>query len=366
MNKNVSILHYTMAIQNQYQRIVPFIIFILALFLSFKLVQPLITVVLSSILLAYVSFPLYKRIIKKVPNKSVSIVLALLIIAIIIIIPFAFLTFEIAQQGYYFYDSLSNKIEKGALFGFGCTSADSKVCSLLNRAERFSSERLSTFGVEKQLQKFLPMLEEATTKFILQIPIIIAEFFLAFIIAYYLLKDWESMLKKVVGVLPIRRSTVKRLIKEFGSITHTVIYAQLFVALVQGVVGAIGLYIFGIPFPVVLGVMMAFFALIPAVGTPIIWIPASLFLMLSGYFSHDPWKVGKGIGLFLYGFLIISTIDNILLAKIVNAKTKVNQIVVMVGVIGGASLFGVIGIFIGPVLLPLLITYFQTFKERFN
>jgi predicted PurR-regulated permease PerM len=76
--------------------------------------------------------------------------------------------------------------------------------------------------------------------------------------------------------------------------------------------------------------------------------------------------LGKGIALFFYGLLIISTIDNILLAKIVHAKAKVNQIIVMIGVIGGAIMFGFAGIFIGPILLPLLLTYFETFKERFD
>ncbi|MEK6927933.1 MAG: AI-2E family transporter [Nanoarchaeota archaeon] len=164
----------------------------------------------------------------------------------------------------------------------------------------------------------------------------------------------------------MRTKTIKRLTSEFGDITHTVIYAQLFVALVQGVVGTIGFYFLGVPFPVVLGVLMAFCALIPAIGTAIIWFPASLFLILSGYVSHNPTTLINGIVLFLYGLLVISTIDNILLAKIVHAKAKVNQIVVIIGVIGGAAMFGLPGIFIGPVLLPLLITYFKTFKERFN
>jgi predicted PurR-regulated permease PerM len=156
----------------------------------------------------------------------------------------------------------------------------------------------------------------------------------------------------------MRTKTKNRLIEEFGNITHTVIYAQLFVALVQGVVATIGFYIFGVPFPLLLGLVTAFCALIPAIGTAIIWVPASLFLVLSGH-------LGRGIGLFLYSALIISTIDNILLAKIVHEKAKVNQILVIVGVIGGAGLFGIAGIFIGPILLPLLITYFETFKERF-
>ncbi|MFA6460923.1 MAG: AI-2E family transporter [Candidatus Woesearchaeota archaeon] len=354
-----------MATSNQYQRIVPFIIFALALLLLFKLIQPMITIILGSVLLAYIAFPLYKKIFKKIPHKSVSIILALFIVVIIILIPVSFLVFEVTQQGYYFYSSVSSHIAKGALFGFGCTSADSKICSLINRAEAFSSERLSAFGFDKQLQKLLPIIEEKITQLILGIPLIIAEIFLALVLSFFIITDGENILAKIVDLLPLRKKTVQRLTLEFKNIAHTVIYAQLFVAVVQGVVGMIGFYLFGIPFPIVLGVVMAFCALIPTIGTALVWGPASLFLILSGSFSHNYWTLSMGIGLFLYGLLIISTIDNILLAKIVHAKVKVSQITVIVGVIGGAALFGVVGIFVGPILLPLLITYFETFKERF-
>lgn len=354
-----------MAVHNQYQRIVPFIIFVLALFLLFKLVRPMITIVLGSILLAYISFPVYKKIIRKIPNKSLSIILSLFIVVIIILIPFSLLAFEVTQQGYYFYNSLSSNIAKGALFGYGCTSADSKICSIVNQAERFSVEKLSTLGVDRQLLKLMPILEERITKFILSIPIIIAQIFFTLVISFFIMKEWRNILKKIVDLIPMSAKAIKKLIERFGNITHTVIYAQLFVAFVQGVVGTIGFYLFGVPLPIFLGVVMAFCALIPTIGTGLIWFPASLFLILSGYFSHDYWVLGKGIGLFLYGLLIISTIDNILLAKIVHARAHVNQIIVIIGVIGGASMFGIVGIFIGPILLPLLITYFETFKERF-
>jgi len=347
-----------MATHNPYQKIVPFILFLLALALLFLLVRPMITVLLGSILITYISFPIYKRMIKKIPNKSVSAILSLVIVVIIILIPFSFLAYGVTKEGYNFYNSLSSNMAKGALFGFGCTSAESKLCSILNQAEKFSKERLSTFGFDKQLQKLLPVLEEKITHFILSIPIMIAKIFLTLVISFYIIKDWENILKKIVGILPMRTKTIKRLTKEFGNITHTVIYAQLFVALVQGIVATLGFYIFGVPFPLLLGLVTAFSALIPAIGTAIVWVPASLFLILSGH-------LGRGIGLFLYSALIISTIDNILLAKIVHAKAKVNQILVIVGVIGGVALFGVAGIFIGPILLPLLMTYFETFKERF-
>lgn len=354
-----------MATRNQYQKIVPFIIFILALVLLFKLIQPMITILLGSILISYISFPLFKRISKNIPNKSISIVLSLFIVMIIILIPFSFLAFEFSRQGYYFYESLSNNIAKGAVFGFGCVSEDSKLCSLLNRFESFSREQLSTFGIDKQLQKLLLIFEEKVANLFLKMSIFMAEIFLTLVISYFIMKDWKAILKKIVDLLPMRTKTKNRLVKEFGNIANTVIYAQLFVALVQGIIATIGFAVFGVPFPIILGVVTAFCALIPAIGTVIVWLPASLFLIISGYFSQDYWLLAKGIGLFLYGMMIISTIDNFLLAKIVHSKAKVNQILVIVGVIGGVSLFGIVGIFIGPILLPLLVTYFETFKERF-
>jgi predicted PurR-regulated permease PerM len=171
--------------------------------------------------------------------------------------------------------------------------------------------------------------------------------------------DWENLLKKTIDLIPMRKDTKKRIIGEFEGIAYTVIYAQLFVALVQGVVATIGFYIFGVPFPIFFGILLALCALIPAIGTGIIWLPASLYLILLGYFSQNYWVLGKGIGLLLYSLFIITTIDDLLLAKIVHSRAHVHQIVVIVGVIGGASLFGVVGIFVGPILLALLITYFN-------
>ena len=97
----------------------------------------------------------------------------------------------------------------------------------------------------------------------------------------------------------------------------------------QGIVGALGFFIFGVPFPILLGVLIAFFALVPFIGTSLIWIPASLYLILSGYFSQDYWIMAKGIGLLLYGIFIIATIDNMLLAKIVKERADISPVLVI-------------------------------------
>jgi len=353
-------------LDNQYEKIVPFVLFLLVLFLFLKILEPMITIFLSSILITYLFYPLYKKVRGRIHNRSVSIILTILVIAIILLIPFIYVAFEVTQQGFEFYNSFSSNIAKGALFGFGCTSADSKICSLVNTIEKVSVERLSKTGFDKQIQKRLPRLEEILTDYLLKIPLAILNGGFILFISYFLFQDGEKIIQKIVGWLPIRKKTVQKLMDQFEKITYTVVFGQLFVALAQGFVAVIGFYIFGVPLPIFLGVITAFFALIPAVGTAIIWVPASLYMVLIGYLTNDPVILSKGIGLFVYGALIISTMDNILRVKIIQAKADVHPIIVIAGVIGGVKLFGVMGLFLGPIILPLLITYFETFKERFD
>ncbi len=162
-------------------------------------------ILLSSILLAYIAFPLYTRISKKIKNKSLSIILSLFIIFLIVLIPFAFLAFEITQQGSLFYDSLSHNVVKGALFGFGCTSTESQVCLLINQAEKFSLERLSTFGFDNQVERLIPIIEEKISHFILTIPLIVAQIFITLVISFFILLDWKIIIQEISQILPMEK-----------------------------------------------------------------------------------------------------------------------------------------------------------------
>jgi len=131
------------------------------------------------------------------------------------------------------------------------------------------------------------------------------------------------------------------------------------VATAQGALGAIGFYIFGIESAIFWGVVMTIFALLPLIGPAIVWIPAASLLLINGIILNSYWGMGVGVGLFLYGLFIISTSDNILRMKLVGDKAEVHPLTVLVGIIGGINLFGLTGIFIGPIALSLLITYFK-------
>jgi predicted PurR-regulated permease PerM len=351
---------------NPYENVVPFVIFFLALFLFFKIIEPMITILLSSVLVTYTFYPLYKKIRNRIPNKFLSTIITILVIVIVFSIPFFYIASQITQQGFEFYNSLSSNIARGTIFGLGCKSADSDICSLINSIEEVSTRSLSKIGFDKYLQRSLPLLQETAARFLIEIPMAILNGVFILFISYFLFNDGECIAQKIVALLPIRKRTMDKLVDQFEKVSYAVVFGQLFIALSQGFLATIGFYIFGVPLPIFLGVLTALCALVPVVGTSIIWVPASLYMILIGYFTQNYNVLSKGVWLLLYGALVIVTVDNILRIKIMESRADVHPIITIVGVIGGLNLFGTAGLFIGPILLPLIVTYFETFKERFE
>lgn len=154
------------------------------------------------------------------------------------------------------------------------------------------------------------------------------------------------------------------ILSRLSEIVHGVVYGYLMIALIQGGLGALGFFIFGVTSPIFWGLIMALFALIPILGTGVVWIPASLILFFDGMIQSSNWLMFKGVGLFLYGILIISTIDNILKPKLISEKAKVHPVIIMIGVFGGLLLFGPLGVIIGPLVLAMTQVVFETYLNK--
>ncbi len=349
----------------QYLYLVNFIIFALAVLLLFKIVKPLITIFLTSVLITYITFPLYKRICKRIKYNFLAIILTIFIIVLIALLPLSYMVFKITQETLDFYVSLSGNIAQGTLLGFTCEREDSYVCQFIDSMEGFSATTLAELGFGEYLQEGVANMLRYSANYLVKIPGAVIAIALSLFISYFLFRDGESIMRRFVNWLPFNKKTVSKFIGQFQKITYIIVFAQLFVAVMQGVVGGIGFLIFGMPLPLFWGVVMAFLSLMPTFGAAMVWVPASLFLALSGYFTQEYITAAKGIGLFVYGLFVISTIDNILRVKLIHAKAEVHPIVVIAGVIGGAKLFGLLGIFLGPIIVSLLITYFESMKDGF-
>ncbi len=136
-----------------------------------------------------------------------------------------------------------------------------------------------------------------------------------------------------------------RLILVTGATVRGVVYGILGTAVVQGILTAIGLWISGVPRPVLLGSIAGLLAVLP-IGAPLVWIPASIWLLGSGH-------LGWGIFLAIYGVGAISGSDSLIRPWFIARGAQLPFLLTVLGVLGGALAFGLLGIFLGPVLLGI-------------
>lgn len=174
----------------------------------------------------------------------------------------------------------------------------------------------------------------------------VVHFFMMLFLLFFLLRDGPRMLSRAVHLVPMEAQRKAALLKLIGSTTRAVVYGTGLTALAQGALVGIGFAIAGLPSAVVFGVLAALLALLPFGGAALVWIPAVLFLA-----ADSQW--GWAIFMLIWGSCV-SLSDNLLRPFLIASQEPVSMLAVFVGVIGGVSAFGIIGIIIGPVLLTVL------------
>ena len=174
-------------------------------------------------------------------------------------------------------------------------------------------------------------------------------FVLALFIAFFFYLYGEPISARLRLILQrIAGARAERLIAITGATVRGVVYGILLTAVVQGILTAFGLWLSGVPRPVLLGAVAGFLAVLP-IGAPVVWIPAALWLMGSGH-------LGWGIFLGIYGVVAVSGADWVIRPWFIARGAQLPFLLTVLGVLGGALAFGLLGIFLGPVLLGIAYT----------
>jgi predicted PurR-regulated permease PerM len=148
----------------------------------------------------------------------------------------------------------------------------------------------------------------------------------------------------------------ERLWQHLIDVTRAVFMGIGLTALVQGVLLGIGFAIAGLPSPLVFGVLGALFALVPVVGTALVWLPATLWLLIQG-------EPGYALFMTAWGVLAVGSVDNFLRPILISGRAEVPTLAVFIGVMGGLSAFGFVGLFLGPIVLGLVVALFRFTAE---
>ncbi|MEM4263816.1 MAG: AI-2E family transporter [Candidatus Woesearchaeota archaeon] len=340
-------------------------ILVLVLFVSFLIVKPFINVILASAAIAYIFYPAYNFINKRIHNKSICALLVSFFIIILIAVPFALLLPASATEAQYAYIRVKQKILAGEILDVDCSGKESTLlCRTSYWVQLQVKDPEVKFYLQDTLEKITSYAIQKTSSLLLALPKIILEFIVTFFILFYLFKDGSAFvvyLKRLIPMKEVHRNHVALRINETA---HAVIYGSLVIALIQGILATIGYWIFGIESFIFWGIATAVFALVPIIGTTTIWLPASIFLIAKGSTEANPTMIYSGIGLLIYGALIISTADNILKPKLIGDRAGLHPVLVLLGVLGGLALFGFAGFLIGPLILAILKSMLDIFEKE--
>jgi predicted PurR-regulated permease PerM len=323
------------------------------LLLTFSVLKPFVVPVIWGTILAYVSWPLNQRILRAVRGRAgVAALLTTLLITLAIVVPVVWLVLQVeAVRGYAEVQAFlaSKPVLPQALLDLPGVGG-----WLQDILRQLSADPAA---IRQQLVLLMEQSSLEITRVIGGAGRNVAKLFFAVLSMFFLLRDGPRLMREVRAILEgILGPQVRDYLDAAGSTTQAVVYALVLGALAQGAVAGVGYWIFGLQAPILLGAVTALVALIPF-GAPLVWVSLAIWLLLTGH-------IWPGAGLLLWGVLLVSWMDNIVRPLVISNATRMPFLLVVFGVLGGVLAFGLVGLFIGPVLLAVCLALWREWLEQ--
>ena len=323
----------------------------IGLYLCWLMLRPFIGVLEWATVLVLVFYPIHKRLAEKIKRRKLSALLSCLLVVIIVALPFVFLTAALATE----LSSVGSNLEKHV---FPILNADSSVAGRLTKwlNDRFHIDaRTTQILIADQLKGFGAALVGQSIHLVQNVVTgIVKAFFITFTM-YYLFRDGDKIVQALPNVLPLRRQQSAAILLRINQVVSASVYGVVSIAILQGILAGVAFWLLGVPSPLLWATVLTFVCMIPIAGSFFVWLPASVYLMFKGHWTG-------AIALILWGTFVISTVDNFLRPKLIKNQTKLHELFVFFSVLGGISVFGLLGIVLGPVVLAVTLGLLQTFR----
>ncbi|PKM91728.1 hypothetical protein CVU82_00790 [Candidatus Falkowbacteria bacterium HGW-Falkowbacteria-1] len=331
----------------------PFLIFllILAVVACYFIFKPfLIEIIISAVLVSF-SYRPFLWLTKFFKGKKIAAALVMsLLFLLIVIIPISNLIIFSGKKSLVAYSETAKFINNADV------NLKNSVLSKLDFIN-FEDANVKNFILETTkiirdwIGKGATLIVKGTTSFLVSLIMIVLTMFFFYI-------DGEKMVEKIKHWSPLPNKYDVEIFKKFREVSYAAVISTFATAGVQGVVGAIGFMIVGLP-SFYAGILIAFFSLIPYIGSMIIYIPVGIYLIVVG-------EIFKGVFILAWGFIIIGNTDNLLRAYLLKGKSNINPIFIIFALMGGIALFGFWGLIIGPLILALTSTIFHIYELEYG
>ena len=327
-----------------------------ALYLSFLIARPFLGAIITATLLAVAVYPLFTLLLRFVGKRSAAALLTTVAVFGMLLVPAAFLVNTLAAETKALYGWLSDQSSGDAGWGEYFTRVSERPFAWIEGKTGVSRAQLRSTAVDRLQDASAELLDWAKS-LALNITTTIANTFAMLFTLFFLLRDGPAILRRVGSLLPLKPQRYEQLLKTiFDSIVAN-FYGVLAVALAQGGLGALGYWIAGLPNLMLWTVMTALLSTVPLVGATIVWAPAAIYLGATGHW-------GKALFMAIYGAGVISMADNVVRPLVLSGRVKLNTLLIFFSLLGGVKAFGVIGLFVGPIIVSVAMALLTILTEE--
>jgi predicted PurR-regulated permease PerM len=186
--------------------------------------------------------------------------------------------------------------------------------------------------------------------------VIVVKYILMLLTLFFVFRDGEAFYHWVRATIPLPDTLQVRVFERLAATITAVTYGIGITAIVQGILAGMAYWVVGVPFPAFWGLLTSVVAPIPIGGASLVWVPAGVYLI-----ATESWV--RGVVLLAWGAMVVSTIDNVLKTMLISERTRLPPLLLFFAILGGLKVYGVLGVFLGPLLLSLVITGLTLYRE---
>lgn len=327
-----------------------------------RIMQPFLGPLLWATLLAFMLFPLNERLRAAFRGRaSLAALLLTLASILMLVVPAIFLGVMFGRQASELVGQLQTRAAQHQIQRPSDVLQLPQVDRLVQWVESsvpISSEQIRDSLLSAGQQIIQSIISLGGSLFASVFGLIVA-IILALFLLFFFLRDGERMVTRAMVVVPLDDRRKAHLLAHLASVIRATVLGSLVTALVQGTLVGIGFALAGLPSPIVFAVLSMGAAMIPFIGTAVVWIPAAVWLLLTGHW-------GAALFFVIWGAAVVSSADNVVRPLFISSRARITTLPVFIGLIGGISAFGAIGIFLGPVVIALVLALFKFAEDALN
>lgn len=342
--------------------ILSFFVLLVLIFLQLAgIFRLFLTPMLWAVILALVFYPLYLRLRRLVRGRrSLAAAMTTLIVVVLTVGPIVFFSGTLVKEVLEFYQNLADWVVDKKYEALWRRLMDSPLQMIWTRI--LEKTQAWDFQILPLAQRTLQTMTQAVVGQIQHgaknIVFFILYYFVTIFIFFFFLRDGEAMVRSLKLLFPMTRENKEVVFQRLSTTVSAVVRGLVVTGAVQAALAGSAFWALGVPFPVFLALLVGFLALVPIGGAILVWLPSAIYL----FFSVS-WV--KALILFLWGGLVISTVDNFLKPLLIGEKTKLPTLFLFLAILGGLAFYGFIGVFLGPVMLALFLTLIEIYRKEY-